>query len=144
MILKKVLENKPPGVVVVPPELHISDVVALLAERRIGAVLIVNRENDLVGILSERDIIHGLTSHAMAIFKLTAADLMTRNPMIASPSTRVEAAMEMMTEGHFRHLPVVEHGELLGLVSIGDVVKARLDQHQNEVDSLRAYVAGGV
>jgi CBS domain-containing protein len=75
---------------------------------------------------------------------MTAEQLMTPSPKITSPETTVAKAMEIMTDGRFRHLPVVEDGRLVGLVSIGDVVKARLSQQEHEVDSLRAYVTGGV
>ncbi len=75
---------------------------------------------------------------------MTASQIMTRNPRTASPTTSVPEAMAIMTEGRFRHLPVVEDGELVGIVSIGDVVKARMDLQDHEVDSLRAYVAGAV
>ena len=73
---------------------------------------------------------------------MTAGQMMTRTVQTARPATTVAEAMTIMTEGRFRHLPVLEHGALVGIVSIGDVVKARLDQQAHEVDSLRAYVAG--
>ena len=75
---------------------------------------------------------------------MTAAQLMTHSPKITAPETTVAQAMEIMTDGRFRHLPVVENGKLVGLVSIGDVVKARLSEQEHEVDSLRAYVTGAV
>ena len=98
----------------------------------------------MVGILSERDIVRYLASRAADIFAMTAAELMTPHPTTATPSTTVAQAMEIMTDGHFRHLPIVEEGRLIGVVSIGDVVKARIDQSEHEVESLRTYVAGKV
>ena len=94
--------------------------------------------------MSERDIVRTLADHASATFDMTAEQLMTRSLKIASPETTVAQAMEMMTDGRFRHLPVLAGGKLVGLVSIGDVVKARLSQQEHEVDSLKAYVSGAV
>lgn len=142
MTLKTVLANKAPGCVAVPPEMKISGVISLLAEKRIGAVLVVTNTGELVGILSERDIVRFLASRAADTFAMTASELMTPHPTTATPSTTVAQAMETMTDGHFRHLPVVEDGRLIGVVSIGDVVKARIDQSEHEVESLRTYVVG--
>ena len=144
MILQAILANKPAGYVAVPPDMRISAVIAVLAEKHIGAVLVVGPENDLVGILSERDVVRSLSVRAAATLYLTAAELMTPNPATVSRATTVEEAMELMTNGRFRHLPVLENGGLVGLVSIGDVVKARIDQQTYEVETLRTYVAGGV
>jgi CBS domain-containing protein len=143
MILKTILSSKPPGFVSVPPDMRISGVIGVLAEKRIGAVLVVHPKNELVGILSERDIVRSLSSHAATTLDMTATQLMTARPTTATPATTVAEAMETMTNGHFRHLPILEDGRLIGLVSIGDVVKARIDQSEHEVESLRTYVAGG-
>jgi CBS domain-containing protein len=144
MTLKAVLTNKAPGFVAVAPEMKISGVINTLADKRIGAVLVVTKAGELAGILSERDIVRSLASRAADTFTMTAAALMTPHPITAAPSTTVAQAMEIMTDGHFRHLPVVEDGRLIGVVSIGDVVKARIDQSEHEVESLRTYVAGQV
>lgn len=144
MTLQAILSNKPRGFISVTPDMRISDVIAILAEKRIGAVLVVEPEDALVGILSERDIVRYLASHAQQTFEMTAAQLMTPKPTTASPATTVTKAMEIMTEGHFRHLPIIDNGKLVGVVSIGDVVKTRIDQSEHEVESLRTYVAGGV
>lgn len=141
MVIKTILKHKPPGFVSVPTDMRVSGVIDILAQKNIGAVLVV--ENDeLIGILSERDVVRSLATRAEATLTMTAGALMTRDPTTAQPETTVEQALEIMTNGHFRHLPVKEHGRLIGLVSIGDVVKARIDQSQHEVDSLRTYVAG--
>ncbi|HUW80776.1 MAG TPA: CBS domain-containing protein, partial [Acidocella sp.] len=85
-----------------------------------------------------------LADRAANTLDMTAEQLMTPDPTIGTPSTTVAQAMEIMTEKHFRHLPIMENGHLIGLVSIGDVVKARIDQSEHEVQSLRTYVGGGV
>jgi CBS domain-containing protein len=144
MILAAILKTKGGSVVSVTPASRISDVIKVLAEKRIGAVLVCDEQHQLEGILSERDIVRTLADHASATFDMTAEQLMTRSLKVASPETTVAQAMEMMTDGRFRHLPVLASGKLVGLVSIGDVVKARLSQQEHEVDSLKAYVTGAV
>jgi len=143
MLVKMILKNKPPGFISVPADMQVSGVIDVLAEKGIGAVLVVENA-ELIGILSERDVVRNLAKQGIAILTMTAGALMTRKLTTGTPETTVEQAMEMMTDGHFRHLPVLEDGRLIGLVSIGDVVKARIDQTQHEVDSLRTYVAGRV
>jgi CBS domain-containing protein len=142
MKLAAILKHKTGAPIAVTPGTSITDVVHVLAEKRIGAVLVVDGKDDLVGILSERDIVRSLSKKAAATLDLTASDLMTHAPTTTSPQASVADAMEIMSDGRFRHLPVMEHGKLIGLVSIGDVVKARIDQQEHEVDSLRAYVVG--
>ncbi len=144
MTVKAILANKAPGFVAVPPEMTVSGVIAVLAEKQIGAVLVVTAGGELVGILSERDIVRCLAGRAGDTFAMSAAQLMTPHPTTATAATTVARAMEIMTDGHFRHLPVIENGRLAGVVSIGDVVKARIDQSEHEVESLRTYVGGKV
>lgn len=126
----------------VAPTVLISEVAALLAERRVGAVLVRDAAGQMLGILSERDIVRSLASHAAGVLDMTAAQLMTAVVCTVTPDTKVRVAMEVMTNNRVRHLPVMEGGTLVGLVSIGDVVKERLDQQAREVDQLRDYVAG--
>ncbi len=144
MTLKAVLANKPAGFFAVTPDTPISGVIAMLAEKRIGAVLVVEAPDTLVGILSERDIVRSLASHEGNTLQRKASELMTASPITASPSATVADAMQIMSNGHFRHLPILEAGKLVGVVSIGDVVKARIDQTTHEVESLRTYVGGHV
>jgi CBS domain-containing protein len=144
MTLATIIKYNSRPVISVLPDTRIPDVVALLAEKKIGAVLVIDVFDTLLGILSERDIVRSLASNGSATLKMTAAQLMTPSPTVASPKITVADAMEIMTEGRFRHLPIVNHGKLVGLVSIGDVVKARIEQQLYEVDSLRAYVVGAI
>jgi CBS domain-containing protein len=113
-----------------------------LAEHRIGAVLVVDRAEQLLGIVSERDIVRCLAANGARTLEMTAGQLMTRALQVAHPGTTVAEAMSMMTLGRFRHLPVMDNEVLVGLISIGDVVKARIMEQEDEVDSLKAYVAG--
>jgi CBS domain-containing protein len=142
MNLAAILKTKGGSILSVGPATRIMDVIKVLGEKRIGALLILADDGKLEGIISERDIVRSMAVHAAGTFELSAGELMTRSPIVASPDTTVAQAMEMMTDGRFRHLPILDAGKLVGLVSIGDVVKARLMQQEHEVDSLRAYVVG--
>ncbi len=143
MIVAGILKNKGGGAVIsVSPGAAVADVVQKLAMHRIGAVLVVSGVGGLLGILSERDIVRSLAENGAGTLDRTAADLMTSSVITATPQTTVDAAMELMTTGRFRHVPVLDDGRLVGLVSIGDVVKAKIANAEHEVDSLRSYVAG--
>lgn len=137
-----ILKHKGYDVLSVAPTDTVRALAALLAERRIGAVLVIDQAKQLLGIVSERDIVRSLAANGERTLEMTAAQLMTRALQMATPDTTVAEAMQMMTTGRFRHLPVVEHDALVGLVSIGDVVKARIMQQDTVVESLTAYVAG--
>lgn len=142
MTVAAILKHKGYQVTSVPPTATVSEVVEILRARRIGAVLVIDRADQLLGIVSERDIVRSLAANGVRTLDMTAGQLMTRAVQVAHPETTVAEAMQMMTAGRFRHLPVIEAGALVGLISIGDVVKARIMQQESEVDSLRAYVAG--
>lgn len=142
MTIAAILKHKGTEIGHVAPTATIPEVAHLLAERRFGAVLVLDAAGELRGILSERDIVRSLARTGAETLNMTAGQLMTRVLHTVSRATTVPQAMEMMTRHRVRHLPVLEDGALVGLVSIGDVVKARLTQQEVEVDSLKAYVAG--
>lgn len=142
MILAEILRQKGGNVVKVPPATTVSAVLAVLGESRIGAVLVSDTAGQLLGIVSERDIVRCLWREGQRALEMTAAQVMTRELTTGSPRTTVAEAAQMMTQGRFRHVPVLEDGQLVGLVSIGDVVKARIGEQEQENDSLRAYIAG--
>jgi CBS domain-containing protein len=137
-----ILKHKGYQVTTVDPTARVSDVAALLAERRIGAALVLDPSEQMLGIVSERDIVRCLAANGAQTLEMTAGQLMTRAVQVAHPDTTVAEAMRVMTAGRFRHLPVVDHDTLVGLISIGDVVKARIMQQDTAVESLTAYVAG--
>ena len=139
-----ILKHKGYQVSTVDPIARVSEVVALLAECRIGAVLVMDNAEQMLGIVSERDIIRSLAANGARTLEMTAGQLMTRAVQVAHPHTTTDQAMQMMTAGRFRHLPVIDHDTLVGLISIGDVVKARIMQQDTVVESLTAYVAGSV
>jgi CBS domain-containing protein len=145
MILASILKHKGHTVIAVPPETPVPEVLSILRRHRIGAVLVMDAARRPLGILSERDIVFALAEKGAAVLEMTAEALMTPDPVTAHPATTLEEAMQMMTDGRFRHIPVVdEDGRVVGLVSIGDVVKARLAETEQEMGSLMAYVAGAV
>jgi CBS domain-containing protein len=142
MTVAAMLRHKGYDVASVRPTDRISAVAEKLSRRRIGAVVVLDAAEQLLGIVSERDIVHAIAANGARALDMTAGQLMTRALRTATPETTVREAMAMMTEGRVRHLPVLNGGEMVGIVSIGDVVKARMLQQDHEVDSLRAYVAG--
>ena len=144
MTVACILKSKGTEVAYVSPSDSIAVVSALLASRRIGAVLVLDAAGQLLGIVSERDIVRVLARDGAATLSMTAAQLMTSSLVTVTPSTPVAEAMTLMSANRVRHLPVLLDGALAGLVSIGDIVKTRLEQQAHEVDSLRAYVSGGV
>ncbi len=144
MTIAAILRHKGTDIAAVAPTARIAEVAATLADRRIGAVLVRDSANQLLGIVSERDIVRCLARSGGACLDMTAAQLMTSQLHTVSPATSTGEALALMTTSRIRHLPVLEEGRLVGLVSIGDVVKSQLDYQAQEVDSLRAYVAGSV
>ena len=142
MTIAAILKHKGHDVAHVAPTATVAEVAEQLAARRIGAVVVMDAAHQLLGIVSERDIVGSLAEHGSRTLSMTAAQLMTRNLKTATQATTVAQATEMMTHGRFRHLPVMDGDRMVGIVSIGDIVKARLSQQEQEVDSLKAYVAG--
>jgi CBS domain-containing protein len=144
MTVAAILKSKGHEVIHVPPSATIATVVDALARHHIGALLVLDAGEKVLGIVSERDIIRTLGAQGASALDLPVTEVMTTALKTATPDTTSAAALEMMTVGRFRHLPVLDHGALIGLISIGDVVKLRLTQQEHEVDSLKAYVAGSV
>jgi CBS domain-containing protein len=140
MHVRNILDTKGNRVTTIRPEATIGATSRLLAEQRIGAALVTDGTDKIVGILSERDIVGGLARHGAAVAELTVADLMTRDVLTCNPSDTLADIMGVMTARRVRHLPVLDDGRLAGIISIGDVVKYRLDETKLEVDSLRDYV----
>ena len=142
MTVAAILKHKGNRITTIDPSATIADVTRILSEHRIGAVLVVDDATHLLGIVSERDIVRCLAANGAGGLAMTAGQLMTKAMQFAHPSTTVSKAMEMMTEGRFRHLPVVDHGDLVGMISIGDVVKSIITSREQEVEHLVAYVHG--
>jgi CBS domain-containing protein len=137
-----ILKHKGHQVTTIEPTATVAHIVAVLTELRIGSVLVTDRAKRLLGIVSERDIMRSIAANGAQTLEMSAGQVMTLTLQVVHPETTVVEAMTMMTIGRSRHLPVIDHEALVGLISIGDVVKARLMDQESEVDSLKSYVAG--
>jgi CBS domain-containing protein len=141
MTIAAVLRQKGNAAISVTPETPVVEIARFMAARRIGAVLIVTSTGQVAGILSERDIVKAVADRRNGIRCLAAEELMTREVIMIGPDTPVEAALEIMDQGYFRHLPVCDtDGALLGIVSIRDLVKFRFAKQDHDVEALKAYV----
>ena len=142
MKIGDVLKRKGSGVVTIRSDSTIDTVVRRMRLERIGAVIISPDGKSVIGILSERDILHALAEHGTALLALKAEDLMTREVVTCSREDTLQSVMVKMTQRRIRHLPVVEQGQLAGIVSIGDAVKSRLEEVELEANVLRvSYLA---
>ena len=145
MTVKAILSRKGNTVITIKPTVPLSDAVKVLDEHRIGAVVITDADQHIVGILSERDIVRTLARNIRAAGACHLCDeavgqVMTRKVETCTPSDTIHVIMERMTTGKFRHLPVVEGGKLAGIVSIGDAVNYRLREMELESKALHEYI----
>jgi CBS domain-containing protein len=139
MTVRAILDTKGHQIVSVEPEAKLSAAINTLGERKIGAVLVMSK-GSIEGILSERDIVRALGERGAGVLDQPVSEVMTRKVVSCRQSDTVAAIMEMMTMGKFRHLPVVEGERVVGLISIGDVVKWRVQEYENEQEALRTYI----
>jgi CBS domain-containing protein len=140
MTVKEILSHKGVDVVTADPHVSIADAVKLLVARRIGAVVVTGADRRIVGILSERDIVRALADKGPDALAAPVAEVMTRKVDTCSLNQTVSELMEQMTSGKFRHVPVVEQGRLAGIISIGDVVKSRVQEMEQESAALKDYI----
>ena len=142
MNVKSILAAKSLGgdIISIEPKANLAAAARLLAAHRIGAVVIRGAGGRLAGILSERDIVRALAENDAGALGQTVGQVMTREVVTCGPNDSVASLMERMTAGKFRHMPVVENGQLLGLVSIGDVVKQRVGEIEQESEAMRDYL----
>jgi CBS domain-containing protein len=139
MTIAAILQNKGTEVLTVACDTSVRDAVALLAERRIGALPVV-RDGAVAGIMSERDVIYCLRSDGAAILDWPVERIMTAPAITVERDKQVLSALSLMTLRRIRHLPVVENGRIVGLVSIGDLVKYRMDKIEREAEQMLAYI----
>lgn len=140
MTVKHILSEKGAKVVTISPTASLADAAKLLAERRIGALVVTGAGERVVGIVSERDIVRIMAARGAAGLGISLTDVMTRKVVTCEPSATVGSVMEQMTAGKFRHLPVVDGEKLVGIISIGDVVKWRLQEMEHEQTALKDYI----
>ena len=137
----RILAEKGREVLTTQPHHPLKDVIALLAEKGVGAVVITDAQTKLLGILSERDVVRVIAQHGAAALPEPVSHFMTPRVTTVTSQDTTDHLMEVMTEGRFRHLPVVENGRLVGIVSIGDVVKRHVTALDHERTALREYIA---
>ena len=140
MTVNAILTGKGPNVVTIEPTAELGAAVARLAEYHIGALVVQGADNRVVGIISERDIVRALGERGGAVLKEPVSQVMTRKVVTCGRSDTVAAVMEQMTAGKFRHVPVIEQNRLVGIISIGDVVKHRLSEMEEESAAMRDYI----
>jgi CBS domain-containing protein len=140
MTVNDILLHKGSEVITIEPTATVAAAVRMLAQRRIGALLVTGADSRIVGIISERDIVRVLDETGPAVLDTPVAEVMTRKVVTCGRHETIADIMERVTGGRFRHVPVVEDGRLAGIVSIGDVVKARLSELEHEQNALREYI----
>jgi CBS domain-containing protein len=140
MQVENILQSKGRAVTTVTAGSTIAEAVTLLKTKKIGAVVVVDGKR-VVGILSERDVVRHLGTDWAALANRPVSDVMTKNVVSVSRFATVADVMERMTEKRIRHMPIVENGELVGIVSIGDVVKRKIEETEQEATALKEYIA---
>lgn len=141
MTLKELLSHKQASLVFSKASTRILDATKTMIDHRVGSLLVQADDGELIGILTERDILRFCSDHPDNLPDALVEEVMTRNLIIATPDFSLEEAMSLMTEQRFRHLPVIEGGKPIGIVSIGDLVKAKLKDVSVEVKYLRDYIS---
>ncbi len=143
MNVATILKAKGRGVTTGQPHETLQDIAKLLADKRIGAVVIVDGQGSVAGILSERDVVRAIASRGGGCLSEPAYSVMTKDVISCTPEDSLDKIMSEMTAGRFRHVPVVEAGQLVGIISIGDVVKNHIAEVELEASSLKSYVLAG-
>ncbi len=143
MIVASILKVKGKLVATAPSEDTVETVAQKLASKKIGAIVIVNEGGDVAGIISERDIIRVIAEQGSAALRQPVSTVMTKNVMTCNEANTIDQMMSIMTQGRFRHVPVIEEGSLVGIISIGDVVKHHIAEVEMEVTAMRDYLATG-
>ena len=140
MHVKNILSVKGNNVVSIEPTATLETAVRTLAENKIGALLVLGPDRRIIGILSERDIVRVFAQHGASVLAQPLSQVMTRKVVTCSPSDTIGVIMERMTAGKFRHVPVIEQDQIVGIVSIGDVVKHRLHEMERDSAAMRDYI----
>lgn len=140
MTVARILEEKGGSVVTVPPDRTIDEAIHLLAEKSIGALVVADAAGAVIGMLSERDVMRALAHEGATAFDSPVSGYMTAKVVTCTRATSMDELMEWMTQGRFRHLPVVEDGQLVGVISIGDVVKRRIASAEADSQAMRDYI----
>jgi CBS domain-containing protein len=140
MTVRSILSNKGNNVITIEPTATLEDAIATLAQHKIGALVVRGPEQRVIGILSERDVVRALAEEGAAALQTPLGQVMTRKVSTCTEADTVSVIMEQMTHGKFRHVPVLDKDRLVGIISIGDVVKHRLHEMERESEALRDYI----
>ena len=143
MLVSALIKEKGAGVITTGPATTVSEVADIIARERIGAVVVTEQDDQVVGIISERDIVNGLSKRGTGLLDLPISDIMTRDVFTCATTEDVNQLRREMTNRRARHIPIVEEGKLIGIISIGDIVKNRLDELESETKQMRDYIATG-
>jgi CBS domain-containing protein len=143
MNIGQILKIKGRAVATARPDNTLSEIVTKLAQKKIGAIVIVGDAGEVAGIISERDVIRRLAERGSAALSEPVSESMTSTVITCQETSTLEELMEVMTQGRFRHVPVIEDGSLVGIVSIGDIVKNHIAEVEMEVTAMRDYFATG-
>ena len=141
MLVSQILKHKGDMVFTASPSDSVAAVAALLQARRVGAMVVLDQDRDVAGIVSERDIVRIVAERGAAGLPLPIAECMTHDVVFADPSETVDQLLERMTDRRIRHLPVCQDGRLVGIVSIGDLVKSKIAETVAEAENLKAYIS---
>lgn len=143
MIVASILNGKGITVLSVAPDMSVRDAARFLRDKHIGAAVVLDENRALIGILSERDVLNGVADRGAAALAETVREIMTTEVLTCGLTTPIGVLMTTMTDRRVRHLPVVENDRVVGVVSIGDVVKSRIAEAETEAEALKAYIASG-
>lgn len=143
MLIETILKDKGGTVTTISDQATLAEAANLLDQKRIGAVVAVDKAGELIGVLSERDIVRRFARHGEGTGAMVVADAMTRGVITAAPNEDVDTCLGRMTDRRIRHLPVVQDGELRGIISIGDLVKFKIDSVLAEAEAMTAYIRSG-
>jgi len=142
MFVRQILAGKGSDIVSTSPSAKIAEVTKLMSGERVGAVVVKAVGGSIAGIVSERDVTRGLAEHGSALLEMSVDRIMTKDVVTCTPEDGTDKLMRKMTTGRFRHLPVMDKGDMVGVVSIGDIVKNRLEELEAEASLLQDYIAG--
>ncbi|NIQ14706.1 MAG: CBS domain-containing protein, partial [Candidatus Dadabacteria bacterium] len=137
-----IIKKKDTGSVTITPDISGMEANKIRAENKIGCLMVLDNDNKIVGVLSERDIVNAVYNHGVEILEKPVSEIMTHKVITCSPEDDLKTIMKKMTERRIRHLPVVDGNKLIGVVSIGDIVKARMDELETETAAMHDYIQG--
>lgn len=141
MTVRSILDEKGRDVFTMRPTITLAEAAQVLAQKRIGALILVDESGEIAGILSERDVVRMIGTKGPECLSESVADVMTLKVLTCTEDATLHQVMDTMTRGRFRHLPVVRDGRLIGIVSIGDVVKRRIEDAERDAEEMRTYIS---